>query len=156
MRLHILALVALAPIASLSLAACGTVKEAAVGPQLSSVNYPAGPATMRVTPVSLGAVREPPPGAYASANSLWRPGARAFFIDQRASRVGDILTVQIDIDDSAKTTNTTTSSRSSGMNAASRTSWASNRAWVASCRAATTRRIWWRPTPRPRTRAPAR
>jgi flagellar L-ring protein precursor FlgH len=53
----------------------------------------------------------------ASANSLWRTGARAFFIDQRAARVGDILTVQIDIDDSAKTQNTTTSQRTSGMRA---------------------------------------
>lgn len=49
----------------------------------------------------------------AASNSLWRTGARAFFIDQRASRVGDILTVQIEIDDSAKTQNTSASSRSS-------------------------------------------
>src|ERR1700754_1849285 len=53
------------------------------------------------------------PQAGATANSLWRTGARAFFIDQRASRIGDILTVNIEIDDSAKTTNASNSSRSS-------------------------------------------
>ncbi len=49
----------------------------------------------------------------ASANSLWRNGARAFFIDQRASRIGDILTVQIEIDDSADVSNATDRSRNS-------------------------------------------
>jgi flagellar L-ring protein precursor FlgH len=63
--------------------------------------------------VVLASARETP--TPASANSLWRAGARAFFIDQRAGKVGDILTVQIDIDDSAKTSNSTTSSRTSGM-----------------------------------------
>ena len=46
---------------------------------------------------------------------LWRVGARTFFNDQRANKVGDILTVTIDIDDSAKTTNSTSTSRTSGM-----------------------------------------
>jgi len=41
------------------------------------------------------------------ANSLWRPGARAFFKDQRAAKVGDIVTINIDISDSAKFNNTT-------------------------------------------------
>ena len=41
------------------------------------------------------------------ANSLWRPGARAFFKDQRAAKVGDIITIDIDISDSAKFNNTT-------------------------------------------------
>ncbi|HWA62230.1 MAG TPA: flagellar basal body L-ring protein FlgH [Caulobacteraceae bacterium] len=53
----------------------------------------------------------------ASANSLWRAGARTFFIDQRASRVGDILTVLIEIDDSAKTQNTTNTSRTTANKA---------------------------------------
>ena len=45
--------------------------------------------------------RTPTPAA--SANSLWRTGARTFFGDQRARRVGDILTVNIAIDDRAVT-----------------------------------------------------
>jgi flagellar L-ring protein precursor FlgH len=108
MRLRLVALaVALAP-----LAACSTVAEAVKGPELAPVGYPAALAPINQPMISS---REPM-AQPASANSLWRTGARAFFNDQRASRVGDILTVNIDIDDSAKTTNASSSSRTAGAN----------------------------------------
>ncbi len=108
MRLRVLALVALLP-----LGACSTVKEAVRGPELAPIGYPS--ALMPRDQVVLASARDMP--TPASANSLWRTGARAFFIDQRAAKVGDILTVQIEIDDSAKTTNSTSSSRTSGLKA---------------------------------------
>jgi len=52
----------------------------------------------------------PDPAVY-QPNSLWRSGARAFFKDQRAAKIGDILTVSIDIEDKGKINNTTSRSR---------------------------------------------
>jgi flagellar L-ring protein precursor FlgH len=45
------------------------------------------------------------------ANALWRSGSRAFFKDQRAAQVGDIITVLVNINDSANLTNGTTATR---------------------------------------------
>ncbi len=51
--------------------------------------------------------------AAPQANALWRAGSRAFFKDQRAAQVGDILTVVISTTDSADVENNTTTARDS-------------------------------------------
>lgn len=51
------------------------------------------------------------------AASLWQPGARAFFKDQRASQIGDILTVTINITDNAQLSNSSGRTRNNTENA---------------------------------------
>ncbi len=59
----------------------------------------------------------PPLVVERKPNSLWRPGSRAFLKDQRASDVGDILTVVIEIEDGASISNSTNRSRTAGEDA---------------------------------------
>ncbi|MFN4288683.1 MAG: flagellar basal body L-ring protein FlgH [Brevundimonas sp.] len=98
-------------ISGLSLMACSHAVEAVRGPELAPVGYPAA-----LVPQSQQILPEPMPRS-ASANSLWRTGERSFFGDPRARRVGDILTVRIEIDDRASVQNSTQRSRSSETNA---------------------------------------
>ena len=102
---------------ALSLGACASIKSTINGPKLTDMSKPALAASMTSspaiiassTPTNLPASSISPPGS--TANSLWRPGARAFFIDQRANKPGDILTVVININDTAKLTNSTSAAR---------------------------------------------
>ena len=107
----ILLLVAAAPLGACA-SAGQTLREAARGPTLSPMGHPIAPPETRDT-LSIAASARAAAPQPASPNSLWRTGARAFFNDQRASRVGDILTVLINIDDSAKTSNATTATKTS-------------------------------------------
>jgi len=59
-------------------------------------------------------VQMPMPSIQAAAynpNSLWRNGSRAFFKDQRAHQIGDILTVKVNFTDKANIANQTQRSR---------------------------------------------
>ncbi len=102
----------------LSLTACNLANRLSqVGetPAFSKIDNPgAGP--NGIQPISLPMPAPQP--IDRQPNSLWRPGSRAFLKDQRASRVGDILTVIIEIEDSAQLTNTTTRSRNNSEDAA--------------------------------------
>ncbi len=97
--------------AGLALSACSStlerLKNVGETPQLSSISNPTQDPNYR--PISL-----PMPKADNDdrpANSLWRSGSRAFFKDQRAGLIGDILTVVIDIDDKAALSNASKRSR---------------------------------------------
>lgn len=50
----------------------------------------------------------------AEAASLWENGSKGFFGDQRATQVGDILTIDIEIDDEAQLSNASNRARSGG------------------------------------------
>ena len=77
-------------------------------PQLASIDNPTTQPGYK--PVHMP-MPEPTPAIY-NENSLWRSGSREFFKDQRAHQVGDILTVTVNITDTAKTANETQRSRS--------------------------------------------
>lgn len=59
-----------------------------------------------------------PEVATTQMNSLWSSNRQAFFEDQRATDIGDILTVTIDMENEAEMESTSTRSRSAGENAA--------------------------------------
>jgi flagellar L-ring protein precursor FlgH len=93
--------------ALLGLAACGTgqrISEIGRGPQLAPVSNPA-PAQPVTMPMP------DPQVASSETNSLWRSGSRTFLRDQRASAVGDLVTVLVQIEDRAQIQNRTQRSR---------------------------------------------
>ncbi|MBK8838780.1 MAG: flagellar basal body L-ring protein FlgH [Hyphomonadaceae bacterium] len=96
-----------AGLAALMLGGCAGINEAIAPPQLTAISNPATIAGSQRVSMPL-----PTPNVEAQApNSLWRAGAKSFFNDQRASKIGDILTVNIEIADSAQLNNTTARSR---------------------------------------------
>jgi flagellar L-ring protein precursor FlgH len=76
-------------------------------PPLSPVNNPTARPGYKPVQMPMPAAQ---PASY-NPNSLWRNGSRAFFKDQRAHQVGDILTVRVNITDKAIIDNETKRSR---------------------------------------------
>ena len=72
-------------------------------PALSAIENPT--AQPGYKPVQMP-MPDPIPASY-SPNSLWRNGSRAFFKDQRARQIGDILTVKVKFTDKAAFDNET-------------------------------------------------
>ena len=98
-------------LAALALSGCSgmldRMENIGKAPKLASIEDPTAQAGYK--PVSLP-MPPPDPAAYAP-NSLWSKGSRAFFKDQRAHRVGDILTVSVVITDKAVIANDTKRTR---------------------------------------------
>ena len=97
-------------VVAMSLGACDTVDRLdAIGekPKLSAIQNPVTQAGYR--PVQMPMPTPEPPRR--EANSLWRSGSRAFFKDQRAHQIGDILTVRVVVTDKAQISNQTKRTR---------------------------------------------
>ncbi|MEO1066705.1 MAG: flagellar basal body L-ring protein FlgH [Pseudomonadota bacterium] len=100
--------------AALVLSGCGVadgLSKVGKVPALSPIENPTAQAGYRPVTVPLP---EPEPAVY-TANSLWRSADQSFFRDGRARKVGDILTVNVTIDDEAEIENTSERSRTSGV-----------------------------------------
>jgi len=90
-----------------SCAAFDRIKTIGDPPSLTAVENPTTRPGYKPVQMPMPAVQ---PASY-NPNSLWRNGSRAFFKDQRAHQVGDILTVKVNITDKANIANETQRSR---------------------------------------------
>ena len=95
-----------------SLSACSAVdrlENIGEAPKLSAVGNPAGQKIVAEIP-------RPQPISHID-NSLWQPGAQSFFHDPRAMHIGDVITVNVSVTDTAKLQNTTSRSRTNSEDA---------------------------------------
>jgi flagellar L-ring protein precursor FlgH len=112
MRQTVTLLIRVAPIAGIAVALGGCaalerLSQIGEQPKLSAIENPT--AAPGYKPVQMPMPNAQP--ASFNPNSLWRNGSRAFFKDQRAHQVGDILTVKVKFTDKATLENETSRSR---------------------------------------------
>jgi flagellar L-ring protein FlgH len=107
---------ALLALAATSLTGCAAMNDrlAKVGeaPALSAIENPVSAPGYKPVQMPMPA---PEPVRFES-NSLWRTGSRAFFKDQRARQIGDLLTVKVRVEDRANIDNQTRRSRENSEN----------------------------------------
>ena len=99
-------------LAGVSLTACSAVdriRNIGEAPRLDAVGNPAGTKIVDEIP-------RPQPITHID-NSLWQPGAQSFFHDPRAMHIGDVITVNVTVADTAKLSNTTSRSRTNSDDA---------------------------------------
>jgi flagellar L-ring protein FlgH len=96
----------------LTAAACSRLENVGKPPELTPPGRPE-PVLAPVAPerVALATPRPAPVPEATTPASLWRNGPESLFGDRRAQTLGDILTVVIEIDDSARISNATSRSR---------------------------------------------
>lgn len=106
----------LAVLMGLALGGCGAAERLAnVGktPELAKIENP----QLRQDYAPISMPMPAPKAALRQPNSLWDSNRQAFFKDQRASNVGDILTVLIEIQDKAELDNESERKRASSEDA---------------------------------------
>lgn len=89
-------------------AACGRLDEVGRAPEFNPLEGSYQHTAMYSSPIPEDIAPQTP----SDASSLWAAGQASLFSDRRASRTGDILTVVIEIDDSAEFSNSSDRSRS--------------------------------------------
>jgi flagellar L-ring protein precursor FlgH len=89
-------------------AGCGKLDQVGRAPEFS----PVAGSDQHYAMYSASLPEDLPPGTPTDESSLWTAGTESLFGDRRAAQRGDILTVVIEIDDSASISNTTGRNRS--------------------------------------------
>jgi flagellar L-ring protein FlgH len=116
MRLSSIARFGLIGALAVPVAACGGLNDrlSQVGqaPALSAIENPTAAAGYRPVQLPMPA----PEAIHREPSSLWRTGSRAFFKDQRARVIGDILTVRVRVADRANIDNQTKRTRENSEN----------------------------------------
>lgn len=110
MKRILLASIAMLPLLSACHGALERLDQVGDPPPLKEVNNPVGKADYK--PLSWPLPESQMPNKQYSG-SLWQQGSRTFFRDQRATRIGDILRVNVRISDRAQLTNNSTRGRAS-------------------------------------------
>ncbi len=96
-----------ASLCALSGACAGQLNSLGRPPDISVIGDPAQQTEARIVSMPMPAPTE----TIRTRGAIWTAGRTSFFQDQRARRVGDLLTVLIDIDDEATLRNSTSRTR---------------------------------------------
>jgi flagellar L-ring protein FlgH len=94
-------------VVTLALVGCGKLEQVGRAPEFSGLEG----SDQHYAMYSANLPEDVPAGTSTDASSLWTAGNESLFGDRRAAQRGDILTVVIEIDDSASISNSTGRSR---------------------------------------------